>query len=156
MQKLGPYYIGQMSLYSLRGWIIDNSLTEADTVLLHPATLELVMNEYRQLYREAMPDPYYLLGVLIDEANGVRVPENRVVTLVGDDRADRPIQPVDKAAGPVDDGRDIFRCGQCSSIINEQGEVLKGEARNYSIALLRMRGDAGTRHVGGECCKNFY
>ena len=90
MQKLGPYYIGQVSLTSLRGWILDSNLTRADTVLLHCSTMETVMEEYRQLYRKSMPDPYFLLGVLLEEATDVRVPENRVVALVGDERVGRP------------------------------------------------------------------
>lgn len=47
MDKIGPKYIGAITLRFLRGWIIDNALTETDTMLLHSATLEAVMEEYR-------------------------------------------------------------------------------------------------------------
>lgn len=153
MQKLGPYYIGQVTLLAIRGWILDSGLTDKDTVLLHPTTFENVVEDYRQMYREPMPNPFFLLGVLIDETTEVRVPENRVVALVGDERADRPMRPTGKPPQPVDDGRDVYRCGWCGSIINDYGEVLEGEAREYSIFLLRTRGDSGTRHRDGECCK---
>lgn len=155
MQKLGPYYIGQISLYSLRGWILDSGLTEADTLALHPTNLEKVGEEYRVLYNEAMPDPYFLLGVLLDEAREIDVPENRVVILQNDERTDKPVvRPKDIA--PIDDGRPVFRCDRCGSIVNEAGELLEGRERQYAIYLLRMRGDQGTRHVWGKCCNHFY
>ena len=153
MQKLGPYYIGQVSLGSLRGWILDSGLTQADTVLLHSTTLETVMEEYRQLYREPMPDPYFLLGVLLEKANDVRVPENRVVALVGDERVGRPEYQTGLLAF-VDDGSEVFRCGNCGQFVNEHGEVLEELGRAHAIQLLRHRGEGTTRHRSGQCCRN--
>jgi hypothetical protein len=152
MEKLGPYYIGPVTLGSLRGWILDSGLGQADTVLLHAATLENVMEEYRALYRAPMPDPYFLLGVLLKEATDVLVPENRVVALVDDERVGRTEYRIEPAAF-MDDGREVFQCANCGRFINDNGEVLPQPERSYVIELLRYRGEVATRHRSAECCR---
>jgi len=152
MEKLGPYYIGPVTLGSLRGWILDSGLGQADTLLLHAATLENVMEEYRALYRAPMPDPYFLLGVLLEEATDMLVPEDRVVALVGDQRVGRPEYSTEPPAF-VDDGSEVFRCVDCGQFVNENGEVLEQPARAYAQQLLRHRGEVATRHRSAECCR---
>jgi hypothetical protein len=153
MEKLGPKYIGKVTLSAIRGWILENSLTDQDTVLLHPVNMEAVLEDYQQLYREPMPDPYFLLGVLIEEAGKVSVPENRVVALLNDERVNRPSRPLERDNEPADDGSDVFRCGSCGSIVNEDGVMLEGQERAHAISLLRMRDARGAVHIHGECCQ---
>jgi hypothetical protein len=150
MHQHGPYYIGQITPKSLRNWLIDNPLVEGDTLLLHPHTYEDLAVEYREDYGTPMPEPYLLLGVLIDEVregSGITVPKGRVLVLIEDDRPDR------HETGPVDDGREVFRCGWCGSIVDSEGVELEGAERSYAITLLELRVEGATS-VHGQCCPN--
>lgn len=156
MQQYGPYYIGQVTLKGLRNWLIDNPLCEGDTLLLHAHTYEDVALDYREEYRAPMPEPYFLLGVLIDEAperSGYTVPKDRILVLLEDDRPERKIL-MQQLAGPVDDGRAVYRCGWCGNLVDGNGIELQGQERSYAKTLLEMRGHRSTKHVDGKCCPN--
>jgi hypothetical protein len=156
MQQYGPYYIGRITPRSLRNWLIDNPLGEGDTVLMHPHTYEDFALGYREEYSVSMPEPYFLLGVLIDETpvrSAYDVPKQRVLVLVEDDRPQRQAF-MQQPAGPVDDGRAVYRCGWCGNLVDASGTGLQGQERSYAKTLLEMRGHRATRHVDGRCCPN--
>jgi hypothetical protein len=155
MHQKGPYYIGQITPKNIRNWLIDNPLVEGDTLLLHPHTYEDLAVEYREDYGTSMPEPYFLLGVLIDEAregSGITVPKGRVLVLLEDDRPERQASEW-QVSGLVDDGREVFRCGWCGNIVDSEGVELRGTERSYAITLLESR-DEGATSVHGQCCPN--
>lgn len=156
MHQYGPYYIGQVTIKNLRDWIIDNPLSEGDTILLHPYTFEDLALQYREEYHTPMPEPFLLLGVLIDEAQegrwGIEVTRGRILVLMEDDRPERNTS-AKQETGPIDDGREVFRCGWCGNIVNSEGTPLEGTERRYAITLLESR-EEGATSVHGQCCPN--
>ena len=150
MQKLGPYYIGSITIKGLRDWILDSGLTEEDTVLLNTHTFEELALYHREYYGTALPEPYSLVGVLITDATDIEVPKDRVLVLKGDDRAERYIPEE-----PSDDGSPIFRCGWCGNVVDEDGSLLSASERSRLISVLQQREGAGNvRRVHGDCCPN--
>lgn len=156
MQQQGPYYIGRVTIKSLRNWILDSPLDEGDTLLLHPHTFDDLALQYREDYHSAIPEPFFLLGVLIEEAyerSGITVPRDRILVLLGDDRLGSPVS-MQHESGPVDDGRAVYRCGWCGNITDMSGNELQGSERSCAITLLNLRGNRDTKHVNGKCCPN--
>lgn len=153
MQQFGPHNIGTLiSIASVRNWILELKLTEADTVMLHPVNFDNLVLEYRQTYGQPMPDPYFLLGALVDEAGEFRIPKDLVLVLLDDDRPRRMFLAED-ANNLADDDGVIYRCRYCGNIMSSEGEVLDGDVRRQMINLIKLRGRYNNVvAVHGLCC----
>lgn len=46
----------------------------------------------------------------------------------------------------------IFRCGWCGNITDEDGDPLVGHERTEAIQYLREFGDSSTIQLTGKCC----
>jgi hypothetical protein len=89
MKQIGPTYIGKsISIAALRNYILDLGITAHDTLLLNASDFDDIVLEYREAYGAPMPDPYFILGVLIDEGVKIKVPLNRVIVLQDDDQSE--------------------------------------------------------------------
>lgn len=153
MRTLGSCYIGSaLTINALRGFILDQKLTDADTVLLHPDDFDSLALEYRETYREALRGPYFLLGVLIEPALDHAVPLSRIMALSPDQRPHR--LSLACRHGPLtDDGRPIHRCGFCGTFTNAHGHALTGDDLIWHTRLLETRGwPERARHLVGHCC----
>lgn len=153
MFTLGPLHLGApVTINVVRTFILTQQLTEADTVLLHPATFDALALEYRETYREPLYDPYFLLGVLVESALDQSVPFDRLLALCNDTRPHR-LALAEERFIPADDGRVIHRCGYCGSFTDAQGKLVSESDRNTHIKLLRLRGQPNrVELVHGECC----
>ena len=56
---------GNLTLLSIRDFIIDNDLTVKDTIILNELNFDDLVLEHRETYQESMAVPFFLLGVLI-------------------------------------------------------------------------------------------
>lgn len=154
MEIIGPKYIGRvLDLRTLRAYILDQELTEEDTLLLHPENFGDVVLEHRTLYREPMADPFYLLGVLLDEASEqYPVPRDRVKVLRGDTRPQR-LALAQAAITIPDDGRTLYRCGTCRGLVTPDGLPIEGALRAEYSNWLKLRENQVTVAVAGDCCQ---
>ena len=55
------FYIGQINLLSIRNFVIDNSLTEADTIKLHQMNFDDIVLEYKREYGQSLTLPFLCL-----------------------------------------------------------------------------------------------
>lgn len=62
----------------LRNIILDENLTEDDTIILNSKNLDDIILEFLKDYKESMNFPHILLGVLIREADGEKIPVNKI------------------------------------------------------------------------------
>ena len=79
MKKPELKYIGQqITIKSLRDFVLDSSLSETDTILLNPENMGNIVLEYRRTYNESISIPYLISGVLIEEDSTDSIPFDRV------------------------------------------------------------------------------
>lgn len=145
-------FSGTLSINVLRDWILDNKLTEDDTVLLHPYTFDDLVLEYRETYSAPMPIPYFLLGVLIEESTQLPVAQDQLVVIKNDTRPGR-LTAATSLLPVFDDGRLIYRCSYCGSVVNSGGSLLDTVEKEVLMGWLgNRRTNKLVRTVAGACC----
>ncbi len=145
-------YIGQKITYQLlRNKILDENLTENDTIILNSKNFDDVVIEYLEDYGQSMTFPHLLLGVLIRESDGERIPQNRIGILKDDDESIR----VDTSNEfNYYDGEIVYRCGWCGNVVDEKGKELEGYYRERAINDIENYKSAIVKHTNGNCCPN--
>ncbi|MDO7874018.1 hypothetical protein Q5H93_04670 [Hymenobacter sp. ASUV-10] len=120
MHKYGPYRIEKITITSIRNWILDNEITEEDTILLNSYNFDDLVLEFRATYDKPISEPYHLLGILVDEAVEHAVPLGSILLLKGGNLSSQAHTNSDT----MDDGSIIFRCGWCGNVVDESGKLL--------------------------------
>lgn len=157
MQKPTLHHIREITIKSLRDFILDNELTEKDTLLLNQVNFDDLVVEYRETYKESIFIPYFLLRVLIQYDNFAKIPLNRVGVIIGDNNRfenDFDTKVVDQ---PNDDFKyeTIYRCGWCGNIVDFDGLEFDSSTRQFKIDILKKFEDTVTvEKVNGNCCPN--
>jgi len=151
------HYIRQVTIKSLRDYILDNGLTENDTLLLNRENFDDIVLEYRATYRESITIPYFLLRVLIQEDNLGMVPSNRVGVIKDDNNRFEN----DYASKGISQSNDslkyetIYRCGWCGNVVDYDGSELISSTRQFKIDILeKYKNSVTVKHVNGKCCPN--
>ena len=157
MQKIIIHYIRQQSIKSIRDFILDNDLTESDTLLLHQSDFDNLALEYRQTYKSSIEVPYFLLSVLIREDKTGKVPVNRVGIIREDiNRFENDFDP--KLANQPDEKfafETIYRCGWCGNVVDFDGREFDNTTRQFKINILeKYESSVTVKQVSGECCPN--
>ena len=153
MQVFGPQSLNKrITLAAIQECVDVLELTEADTIRLHPYNFDSLATEYRDKYGYAMPEPFFVAGVWVEEARPLDQPRDNVVVYFNDERA-RP-SPYPTAPSLADDDRLIYRCGFCGNLVDEKGRELDQVTRALHIKILECRGQKGVRHREGDCCPN--
>ena len=78
-----------VTVKSVRDFILDNALTENDTLLINTNNIDDIALEYRATYGESIKYPYFLLGVLIEEDTSGKVNKGRIGIIRNDARLER-------------------------------------------------------------------
>lgn len=154
MELIGPTPLNGITIKSLRDFILDNGITERDTIVLNSKNFDDIVLEYRAVYKESITVPYLLLGVLIDEDGSNVVSKNTVIVIKNDDREDRVIavQPYEEY---FDNSEVFYRCGWCGNVVNYDGSQLSDYERSRKIELYEKHAtEMRTEHVNGHCCPN--
>jgi hypothetical protein len=154
MQVFGPQRLNKkINLRAVKECVDVLQLTESDTLRIHPRNFDDLVEEYRDTYGHAMPDPFYMVGVLVEEAHVQDQPYDHIVAFLDDDRASRPVY---NATPPslADDDRPIYRCGYCGGIVDESGREVDTNTRALHIKILTARGHTDVQHRHGYCCRN--
>lgn len=141
-----------ITIKTLRDYILNNRLTENDTILLHTHDFDELALEHHNTYREAITLPYLLISVLIQEDKFGIVSKNRIGIIKNDTESNRnPLPYVDTFY----DIHEAYRCGWCGNIVDEEGYALEGTERERMIGYLEGQlYQPVTKHVTGKCCAN--
>ncbi|HLK28462.1 MAG TPA: hypothetical protein VKT28_07765 [Puia sp.] len=145
-------YIKTVTIKSIRNVILDNNLTEKDTITLHKNDFDNIVLEYRQTYGIGITVPYFLLSVLIEEDKNAEVFEGRLGIILNDDLNPARINKEgDKNYLPKEI---VHRCGWCGNVVDNDGGELTTKLRNHKIEVLEKYGDEISEKVHGYCCIN--
>ncbi|MBL7784309.1 MAG: hypothetical protein JNM36_00200 [Chitinophagales bacterium] len=148
----GLKYIGrQINLKTIRNFILDEGISEADIIFLNPKNFDDVLLEYREVYREGVIMPFYLLGILITEGKHDEIPVGRVLLKKGINNSSRDNSENDNE---YYNGEEIFRCGYCGNVVDFDGSELEPYERNRKIKILEKFGSEVIVHPRhGRCCR---
>lgn len=156
MQRLTLHPLREITIKSIRDFIIDNQLTENDTLLLNQSDFDEMAVDYRETYNESIHIPYYLLRVLIKEDYLSKVKVKRVGLIKGDNN--RFKNDFDSSqTEQTDDYSDeiIYRCGWCRNIVDYDGYEFEPSIRQYKIDVLeKYASTIVVKPVNGKCCPN--
>lgn len=145
-------YIGKITINSLRHFILDNSLSGSDEVLLHQINFDEIALEYKETYSTALPVPFVELGILVDEDTEGLVPEGRIRVVQGSNRLDS-IYALENNLSEAD--QVIYRCGYCGNVVDYDGAEFDLKTRSHKISVLvRYQDKINEKHVHGACCPN--
>ncbi|SMC94471.1 hypothetical protein [Pedobacter nyackensis] len=157
MQNTSIEYIGKPSIRTLRDFILDNSISENDTVLLNQIDFDELALEYRDDYKENLVVPYYLLTVLIKEDEMNSTPVGRIKVVKHDSERFAGDYNNIKISGPSESyAYDIiYRCGWCGNVVDFDGRELEDSTKKFKISILeKFSRTVKQPSVNGECCKH--
>lgn len=151
-----PYldYIRTISLKSIRDYILDNNITENDTILLNSDDFLNIALEYRQTYSEGIQYPYYLIRVMIKEDDYMKVPPGRIGIVKDDEsRFEMDYKGYENELDTSYENETIYRCGWCGNIVDFDGVQFDQETRNFKIRILqKFQSTVNVIQVNGQCC----
>jgi len=144
--------IGNRITYKLlRNIILDINLTDTDTIILNSKNFDNIVLDYRDYYKGSMIFPHLLLGVLIREADGENIPQNKVGILKNDEGS---LRISDDLESDYFDGKIIYHCGWCGNVVDESGKELGAFDRNKAINNLQNHENSIVKKTNGKCCPN--
>ena len=146
-------YLGTaLGIKMLRDFILDNTLTSDDTILVSTFDFDEIALDHRKIYNESIIVPYFLVGVLIKEDDHKsRLSVGHVIVVKNDFASRRVIQETREQN--YYDGEPIYRCGWCGNVVDFDGTELESSERQRSIAVLRKFGrEVDVKRVNGSCC----
>jgi hypothetical protein len=133
----------KISLKYIRNYILDNNISEKDTLLLNSKIFDDLALEHRTIYAQGITIPFYFLRVLITEdtqgctsLNRIRIVRDGRARYEGDYdpkvRKDREYQSI-----PAQDKK-IYQCHHCTNIVTANGANVSSETRTKQIGLLEQ------------------
>lgn len=149
-------YVGdRITTKFIRDFILDESLSEDDTIVLSPHDFDELVLEYRDTYRSPMPVPYYLLRILVkeDERDRFRIPQGRIGVIKNDPNR-FPNDYLGESASDDSHKYDtIYRCGWCGNVVDYDGSEFSSEIRAAKIRIhQKHRSTIHEKTVHGKCC----
>lgn len=153
MEIFGPQELGRITINKIREAILVLELTPEDTVLLNRRDFDNIVEEYRDTYGHSIPEPYYLLSILIDEDERGTVPSEHIVVLLDDSRPVRQRISAAAVQAEAEDTMTIYRCGWCGNVVGEGGRLLDSDTRLHHINVLSRESFQGQqKDTDGDCC----
>ncbi|MEO7283953.1 hypothetical protein [Gelidibacter sp.] len=141
----------KITLLLLRDLILDENLTEDDTIILNSKNFDDIVIEYLEHYGQSMTFPHLFLGVLIRETEGETIPQNKIGIIKDDDESVR----IDMSKEfDYYDAEIVYRCGWCGNVVDEKGKELEGYNRERAINYIENFKTAIVKHTNGKCCPN--
>jgi hypothetical protein len=134
----------------LRNVIIDEKLTQYDTIILHSYDFDSIVLEYREFYHEPLESPHLLLEVLVRESEGEDIPRNRIGILKNDHVSFRTTEHNQQSF----DGEVFYRCGYCGNAVDSNGRDLEGDERSRTIFIIENEKGVIVSQVYGDCCRS--
>lgn len=149
---------GKLTIKTIRNFIIDNELTENDTIILNSSNFDDIILEYRQTYNEGIILPFYLLRILIMEDFSTRVKLDRIKIVKNDPQ--RIFQDyISSSKKEIDfndlsfNDRIIYRCDWCGNVVDADGSEFSNEFKKHKINILqKYEQELNVKRVQGKCC----
>lgn len=143
-------YLREINIKSLKDFILDNKLSDTDTIVLNAWDFDNIVFEFNSTYKEPFFAPYNIIGVLIKEGTyDTTVPKGRIGILYNDKESIRKIEPLILSELSY---YNIYRCGWCGNVVEQDGSLLSASERNNQISHLQKFGQSIVRQVHGKCC----
>jgi|GEM_PF-2521395 len=159
MQQIDLGKNGRLTIKSIRDFIIDNGLSENDTVIINSLNFDDIILEYRQTYNESIVIPYYLLGVKVIEADNFnKVSLNQIKVILNDpNRSFEDYISINNRELKYSDlsfnDKVVYRCGWCGNVVDEDGSEFSDEIKNYKINVLeKFKNQIVQTKIHGKCC----
>jgi hypothetical protein len=151
-------YVGKLTIKVVRDFILDKKLADRDTVVLNYINFDDLALEFRETYKQSLPEPYILLSVLVEQDFGSRIPSDRIGLILNDPRRPRQIRNAEDLKQSLLNSEEIiFRCGFCGDIVDPNGEELDNKAYVRHRQILETRKAKGfVREIVGYCCHDKY
>jgi hypothetical protein len=150
--KSTAHISGTFSIKKVRDFILDIGLSSNDTLLLNTYDFDDIVLDHREVYKESLTVPYFIIGVLIKEAPMRDRSFTGQVIIIKDDIASR------EELSQSDDseyynGETVYRCGWCGNLVDYDGADLQGDKWIRQSNLLKKFGrDVNVISVNGRCC----
>lgn len=142
------FYIGRIGLMSIRNFILDNQLSEIETIRLQPKNFDSFVLDYREYYGESMKLPFFMFDTRIEEDTKSQVPADRVM-VVDESRPTR----IEIENEPI--YSTIYRCGFCGNVVDSDGSEFEPDTRRKKVRILEDKKNLVTQqHVRGRCCRS--
>ncbi len=155
--KKTVHTIKNITIKSLRDFILDSQVTENDSISLNQVDFDNLAVEYRSAYREGIVVPYYLISVWIKEDLTRSVPQCRIALIKDDEsRYENDYQGEERPMPEDDiDLETVYRCGWCGNVVDADGSEFDSGEREAKIRLLQKYSErVNTTRVNGACCPN--
>ena len=150
--------IGNITIKKIRDFILDNNLDEFDSVVIAKDNYDDIVFEYRKTFNESIPNPYYLIGILVKEKNAmlnyIDYIKNDPERYEGD--SDTGNKNDDFKFSYLDyNDKILYRCGWCGNIVDSNGYEFDSNTRLAKIEILeKFYNRVSVTAVHGKCCPN--
>jgi len=141
-------FFKENTIHHLRDFILDNKISDTDSVSLSTEAFDEIALDYWNTYREHMEQPFIFLGVWVKPA-AIMSLKNNQAGIVYDDPAPTPVS--EKQA--ITYGKE-YRCGWCGKLVDESGKELEGEAWQRAADRGNKFGDDIFIKTTGKCCEH--
>ena len=145
-----------IDIKTLRNFILDNDISEHDTITLNQINFDNIVLEYRNSYNEGIPIPYYLLSVLIEDDTTGQVRHNTIGVIknnnyISDDYESFNNEEINSAHSYDD----IYRCGWCGNVVDHDGKEFDADTRLFKIKIYETyQSTISLSVINGACCKD--
>lgn len=147
------FLLKNTTINGLRYFILDNKLTENDTILMHPTDFETINQEHYKTYNIKLPHFLFLLKVLIRIDNDIQTKGR--VSVIMDDTSLIMGECIEQQK--EEETKVVYRCHYCGTILDSEGEELEKEVYSKDKDYLDRFGSlAKTENVTGFCCDPYY
>jgi len=139
------YHLSHITIKSLEDFIRDKGVSASESLLLNIRDFDNLALRHRESSNLSLPNPYYILRVLIqiDYANEVGINQIRI----GKNESETLYNNFD----PYHET--IYRCGYCGNIVDRNGNELNNIERQNKISILEKYKHAiDVQNVPGKCC----
>lgn len=150
-----------VSIKSIRDFIVKNYLGENDTIILNSLNYDDIVLGFREEYKNSLPIPFYFLRVLVRESDSIEKVRLNEIKIIRNDslRFFEDYLPNSKKEIKFTDleysDKIIYICGWCGNVVDNDGAELSGEIRRNKIGILEMFNDQVVQEkVNGKCCLN--
>jgi hypothetical protein len=135
----------------IRDYILDNHITEYDTIVMNMVDFDDILLEHRQTYGSSINAPFFLLNVLVepDDSRNVNRGQFKVIRNNVRQRTDNDGFEDDQVPEET-----VYCCGWCGNIVDYDGTQVSNEVRKYHILVLQKYGASIAKRVQGYCCEN--
>jgi hypothetical protein len=144
-EKTVPF--AQTTIKYLRDFILDNQISDNDSIALDVRLFDEMAVDYRRVYGEPLIEPFFFLGAWVKIADQ-RFQTRPGAMIIRDDPRPLPSQDTPISNSPV------YRCGYCGTVVDRYGSELANQEYDDAIKRWKAHGDSIVQATSGHRCEN--